>query len=255
MSNKKIIALIAAVAFLALSAVSIFTVTGFISKAKASDAKTTRVHLAFAGLITTGQAKGTPIKGGLTEVIRSTGYFNGNLHLANGTQISTSGRLEDGRIAISFYNALGAPAIRGVGKITKAGDFVGTFQVLYANKKTDTGIWSALPVAEPKEAIVLDFVGVGTAGYDQNTVYTGALVLDNETLVGTLNLPNGTIVPVTATLNKEHVLKVHLHLSKTVEIVGVGTLSHQRQLKGYTGTFTGPVNGDTGKWVAYGFHF
>ena len=109
MFKKKIIILVAVVAFLALTAVSTFAVVA--RNANASDAKTTTIHLAFTGLVTKGLAKGNPITGGLTEVVRSTGYFNGNLHLDDGTQISTSGKLDDGNINISFYNAMGAPVI------------------------------------------------------------------------------------------------------------------------------------------------
>ncbi len=253
MSKKKVIILVAVVAFLALTAISTFAVVA--RNAHASNAKTTTIHLAFTGLVTKGEAKGNPIIGGLTEVVQSTGYFNGNLHQSDGTQISTSGKLDDGNITISFYNVIGAPVIKGVGHFTKAGDFVGTFQVFYGDKKIDTGIWSALPVNEPEDVTAFSFVGVDIGGHNAGVAYTGALVLNKKTLAGTFNLPDGTIVPVTAILNKNHVLKVRFHLSEDVEIIGIGTPSHEGNLKGFAGTFTGPVHGDTGKWVAYGFSF
>lgn len=253
MSKKKIITLIAVVTFVALIAVSTFAVVA--SNAKASGARTTTIHLAFTGLVTKGKARNTPITGGLTEVVQSTGYFNGNLHLDDGTQISTSGKLDDGNITISFYNVMGAPVIKGVGHLTKAGDFVGTFQVFYNDKKTDTGIWSALPVNEPEDVTAFAFVGIDIEGHNKGTIYTGALVLNKKTLAGTFNLPGGTIVPVTAILNKDHVLKVRFHLSEDVEIIGIGTPSHEGNLKGFAGNFTGPIHGDTGKWIAYSFSF
>ena len=252
MSKKKISILVVVVVFLTLTAVSTFAVVA--RNARASDAQTTTVHLAFTALVTKGEAKGNPITGGLTEVIRSTSYFNGNLHLSDGTQISTSGKLDDGNITISFYNMIGAPVIKGVGHLTKAGNFVGTFQIFYNDKSIDTGIWSAFPVTEPKEVNTFAFVGVDTGGHNTGTVYTGTLILNKKTLSGTVNLSDGTIVPITVMLNK-HVLQVRFHLSNTIEITGIGTPSQEATLKGFAGTFTGPVYGDTGKWVAYGFKF
>ena len=253
MSKKKISILVVVVVFLTLTAVSTFAVVA--RNARASDAQTTTIHLAFTALVTKGEAKGNPITGGLTEVIRSTDYFNGNLHLSDGTQISTSGKLDDGNITISFYNVMGAPVIEGVGHLTKAGNFVGTFQIFYNNKSIDTGIWSASPVTEPKEVSTLAFVGIDTGGHNTGTVYTGTLVLNKKTLSGTVNLSDGTIVPITVMLNKNDVLNVRFHLSNTIEIMGIGTPSHENTLKGFAGTFTGPVLGDSGKWVAYGFRF
>lgn len=253
MSKKKFIALIAVVAFLALTAISAFTFVA--TRAKASDVKTTTVHLAFSGLVTTGQAKGAPFTGGLTEVVRSTGYFNGNLHLADGTQISTSGKLDDGKITLSFYDIMGAPVIKGVGHLTKAGDFVGTFQVFYQDKKVDTGIWSALPVANPKEVIALAFLGLDTKGPDKDTIYAGAIVLNEDTFVGTINLPNGAIVPVSATFDSKGHITVTFTLSSTSKIVGIGSPSHQGNFKGYAGSLVGPNVKDAGQWVAYGFRF
>ena len=253
MSKKKIVILVTVIAFLILTAVSTFAVVT--RNAHASDAKTTTLHLAFTGLVTNGQSKGSPITGGLTEVVRSTDYFNGNLHLSDGTKIATSGKLDDGKMTLSFYNAVGTPVIKGVGHLTKAGGFVGTFQVFYNNKQTGTGIWSASPVNDPGDVLAFAFAGIDTAGHDASTNYTGTLVLNKKRLMGTFNSPEGTLVSVTAILSKAHVLSVRFHLAEDVEIIGIGTPSHIGKLEGFAGTFTGPISGDTGKWVAYGFRF
>ena len=253
MSNKKkMIVFLAVVAFLAISAATtFFAVT---NGARALGAKPTTIHLAFTAYVTTGTAKGDAITGGLTEVVQSTGYFNGNLHLPDGTQISTSGKLDDGNITISFYNMLGAPVIKGIGKFKNVGDFVGTFQVLYNTKNVDSGIWSALPVTEHKEVIALAFVGLETQA---SAELTGAIVLNHKTLVGTFNLANGTIMHVSAKMlkNNPYNIRVNFHYNA---IIGYGkNVENPTNFldKGYTGPFTIKANHTKGQWEAYTFGF
>lgn len=255
MSKRKIITLIAVVAFLALTAVSTFAFVA--TRANASDAKTSTVHLAFTGIVTHGKAKGAPITGGLTEVVRSTGYFNGNLHLPDGTQVSTSGKLDERHINISFYNVMGAPIIEGVGKLTKAGDFVGTFRVLYKDKTVDTGIWSALPVAEPKHDLALAFVGIIIKGTGKNTIISGAIVLHSKTLVGTFNEPDGTILPVSAKVITNSYYNIRVSFADGA-IVGFGRNAENPANsldKGYAGPFKIAATDAVGKWVAFQFGF
>lgn len=254
MSKKKILALVATVLFLALTMVSTFAVI-HINDARASDARTTTIHLAFTGLVTYGLAKGTPITGGLTETIRSTGYFNGNLRQPDGTQTSTSGRVNDKYIEITFYDASGAPTIKGQGHFTKAGNYVGTFQVYYSDKHIDKGLWSALPIVNPGEVNAFAFVGLTIKGPAKNTTYTGAIILDEDGHAGIFNLPNGTLIPLIAKIDKKGNITVTFNLSSSSHIVGTGKPSHTGNLKGYTGTFVGPNTKDAGNWVAYRFRF
>ena len=251
-TKKKIIVFVAVAAFLAVSAATTFFTV--IHSAKASDAKPTTVHLAFTSYVTTGSGKGDAITGGLTEVVRSTGYFNGNLSVPDGTQISTGGRLDDGNITISFYNMLGTPAIEGIGKLKKAGDFVGTFQVLYNNKKVDSGIWSASQVTEPEDVVALAFVGVEIqSGAD----LTGAIVLNHKTLVGTFNLADGTIIPVSAKLLKHNSYNIHVDFNHDA-IIGYGkNIENPANFldKGYTGPYTIKATDTKGQWEAYTFGF
>ncbi len=252
MSKKKIMVLVAVVAFLAISAATTFFAVAH--SANASGAKTTTVHLAFTGYVTKGKAKGAAITGGLTEVVQSTGYFNGNLHLPDGTQVPTSGKLNDGKITISFYDMLGAPVIKGVGKLTKAGDFVGSFEVLYKDKKIDSGIWSALPVAGPKEVVALAFVGVETKS---GAILSGAIVLNSKTLVGTFDLANGTIIPVSAKVLTKNYYDIRVSFNNGA-IVGYGKNAKNpanSSDKGYVGLFKVKATGAEGKWIAYTFGF
>src|SRR5579884_4271728 len=159
---------------------------------------TTTVSLAFTGLITSGANSGTALTGGLTIGIRSDGFFNGNFHLPDGTQISVSGRVRsNGKLNITFYTSSGQPFITGQGRLNAAGEYVGPFQVYSGGKQVAWGIWSALPVASPDKVLALAFVGTTTKGPDAGVSYSGAIVLNSSTLVGTMNLPNGAIVGVT----------------------------------------------------------
>ena len=253
-TKRKILVLGIALALLTFAAISAFTAF-HINTAKASDARTTTLHLAFTGIVTNGISKDTPITGGLTEIVRSTGYFNGNLHQPDGTQISTSGKIFKKQIEITFYDALGTAVIRGQGHLSSSGNYIGTFQVYYSDNHIDTGLWSALPVTHTKEVIALDFVGIDTDGLDASSVYTGAIILNDDTLAGTFNLPNGASIPVVAKVGSKGTLTVTFRFSSSSKIVGTGAHSHVSELTGYSGTFVGPNSSDAGNWVAYKFRF
>ncbi len=255
MSKKTILVLVAAVGFLALSVFSTLFFVQTRSAVHASGGKTTPVNLAFTGLVTTGKAKGAVITGGLTEVVQSNGYFNGSLHLPGGVQIPTRGRIVGKNINITFDYTKGAPIIKGEGDLEKTGGFVGRFQVFYKDKKIDTGTWSALPVARPKDSLALAFVGATVKGSDAGTTYSGAIVVDDKTHKGTFNTAAGAIIPVSAKFDAKGVITVVFHISSKVEIVGQGSPVQQATLKGYTGAFVGPKSGDAGKWAAYFFGF
>ena len=220
---------------------------------------TTTVSLAFTGLITSGANSGTALTGGLTIGIRSDGFFNGNFHLPDGTQISVSGRVRsNGKLNITFYTSSGQPFITGQGRLNAAGEYVGPFQVYSGGKQVAWGIWSALPVASPDKVLALAFVGTTTKGPDAGVSYSGAIVLNSSTLVGTMNLPNGAIVGVTGTLLSNGHIKVVFDLGDGAKITGYGkpTENPANGLdKGFKGPFYGPVSGDMGRWVAYFFNF
>jgi hypothetical protein len=188
----------------------------------------------------------------LTEAVKSDGTFKGNLHLPGGALVPTDGKITSPFISITFYNAMSAVKITGTGKLEKAGDFIGRFQVFYANHKVDDGIWSALPIANPKSVIALAFLGADDKGTDTGAVYTGAIVLDSKTLDGTFNLPNGAVVPVTGKLFSNNHIHVEFHLSATSKIVGEGDpiLTSTNTLAGFKGGFRGPQSNDLGRWVA-----
>ncbi len=253
MSKKKILVLVATLGFLALAVAS--TVTFANVRAASAAYSTTTVHLAFSGLVTTGKLKGTPLTGGLTEAVKSDGTFKGNLHLPGGALIPTDGKISSPFISITFYNAMSAVKITGTGKLEKAGDFIGRFQIFYKDHKIDNGIWSALPIASPKSVIALAFLGADDKGPDTGAVYTGAIVLNSKTLDGTFNLPNGVVVPVQGKLLSNNHIHVEFLLSASSKIVGEGdpVLSSTNTLVGFKGGFRGPQAGDLGRWVAVVF--
>lgn len=257
MSKKTIMLLVGAAGFLALTVLSTVFFVMSQSAAHASSGKPATVNLAFSGLITAGKQKGSAITGGLNEVIQTTGYFNGNLHLPDGTQISTSGKVDDKQISITFYNAMGAPEIKGVGQLTKAGDYVGTFKVYYKDDKVDSGIWSALPNTHPNP-VTLAFAGQDIKGPDTGTLYYGALMFGKNSLDGTLNTPDGAVIPVAIHFGEDHLIHVTFTLSNGEKIQGVGapfTKPSNGNLEGYKGSFYGPDAKDSGPWAAYLFSF
>ena len=254
MSTRKRILIVIAIALTALfmiPAMAFASPTRAVRAASASATKT--VNLAFTGVV-----PGTSVilTGGLGLNIRSDGYFNGNFHLPDGTQVSVSGELKsNGAFNITFYNMKGMPYIKGVGAPNSSGEFVGTFKVYNKDwQVVANGIWSALPVAYPSDNLSLAFVGV--VG---NTTLSGAIVLDDETLMGTFNEPNGAILPVSAKLltnNKDgYVIRVNFGDGA---IIGYGkSVSNPANGldKGFAGPFTITANGAQGKWVAYLFNY
>ncbi len=232
---------------LAITALFLLPSVSFASPRTVKVASTTKtVSLAFTGAV---PGTTTALTGGLTIGIRDTGYFNGNFHEPDGTQIAVSGKLKsNGDFNITFYTAKGAPFILGVGKPNSAGEFVGTFQIVGG----PSGIWSALPVSNAGSALALAFTGkVG------NTFLSGAIVLDGVTLKGTFNLANGAILPVSAKLLKDNKYAIRVDFGNGA-IIGYGkSVKNPANSvdKGFAGPFTVTASGAVGKWTAYFFSF
>lgn len=255
MSKKTLMTLVASLGFLALTVLSVF---GFAATHQAAHAAagSKTVHLAFTGLISAGQGKGTPLTGGLTEVVQNGGAFAGALTLPGGAKIPTTGQITGAKISITF--AVSATvSITGTGKFEKTGDYIGRFQVFAGKNKTADGIWSALPVVNNPSVIALAFVGVDDKGPDTGAIYTGAIVLNSRTLVGTFSLPTGAVIPVTAKIGADGQIRVDFHLSATTHIIGEGqpVKTTAGVLSGFAGGFKGPQVGDMGKWVSAVFTF
>ncbi len=253
MSKKTLIMLVASIGFLTLTILSAFAFVATHTSAHAAAGSKT-VHLAFTGLITAGQGKGTPLTGGLTEVVQNGGAFAGALTLPGGAKIPTTGQITGPKISITF--AVSATAsITGTGKFEKSGDYIGRFQVFAGKNKTADGIWSALPVVNNPSVIALAFVGADDKGPSAGAIYTGAIVLNSRTLVGTFSLPTGAVIPVKAKIGADGQIRVEFQLSATAKIVGEGqpVKTAAGVLSGFVGGFKGPQVGDTGKWVAATF--
>lgn len=247
----------AVVFVLALAALFLLPAISFASPTH-TKGKTVTASFAFTGLITKGAGKDTSLTGGLTIAIGEKGYFHGNFHLPDGTQISVSGRVKsDGSLKITFYNAKGHPIIKGQGTPNKDGEYTGPFQVYSGKDQVASGIWSALPVANPSNVLALAFVGKVVEGPDTGVTLAGPIVLDKSTLKGTLSLATGAVIPVSAQVNGDDI-KVVFNLGNGVQIIGTGELTENPANgldKGFKGPFSGPASGDEGKWVAYFFKF
>lgn len=243
----------------ALALLALFVLPGvsFASTHNTTQSPTTKASFAFTGLVT---GTTTAVTGGLTLDIRKDGYFNGVLKQPDGTQISNSGKIAaDGSLTITFYDAKGKPFIKGQGKPDAKGEYVGPFQVFQDGKQVATGKWSALPVSDPSSVLALAFTGTVTSGTDKGLFLSGAIVLNSKSLAGTLNLPDGTVIPLQATLsNGGKTIAVVFDLGNNTKIFGLGKLSDNPANpvdKGYVGPFIGPAADDIGQWAAYFFKF
>lgn len=236
---------------LSLAALFLLPSVSFASSRTAATANnTTTVSLAFTGLIS---GTTTALTGGLTINVRSDGYFNGNFHEPDGTQISVSGKIKsDGSLNITFYTKHGVPFITGEANAPSNGLYTGPFQVYNGDKQIASGTWSALVVAEPSEVLALAFTGsVG------NTFLSGAIVLDSQTLAGTFNTPGGSVLHVKANLLKDNQYAIKVNFGNGA-IIGYGkpTSNPANGLdKGFKGPFFVTANGAKGSWVAYDFGF
>jgi hypothetical protein len=215
---------------------------------------TKTVSYAVAGLNKTTSA---PIVGGLTISIRNTGYFNGNFISPESTQTSVSGKVESkGKITITFYTREGKPFIKGQGTGSIGSGYTGPFQVFDKNKKQiATGLWRAVPVANPDSIKAMAFAGEIVKGAHTGLLLSGPIILNKSTWKGYLYAQNGTNVPVTATFsngNKSIKLVFYGGVTATGKLVDN---SFNRLNKGYTGTLSGPARNDQGKWAAFYTHF
>jgi hypothetical protein len=210
---------------------------------------------AFTGLITSGQNQGTVLTGGLTITIGNDGYFHGNFHEPDGTQVSVSGQAkQDGSLTIAFYTPGGQPFIRGEGMLN-GNEYTGPFQVYSGDKQIASGIWSALAVADPSKVLALAFTGKTLSGPDKGAMYEGAIVLNSQSLAGTFNLPDGTVVMVQGKLKHNGHIKVVFDLGGNKAITGYGKPVNNGNEKGFAGPYFGPATGDKGWWSAYFFGF
>lgn len=244
----------------ALALTALFLLPGVSFAATHSAARTkpftnTTVSTAFTGQVTKGQLKHTILTGGLTLSIDGSGNFTGTFKQANGSVLNVKGTLDSsGNLKITFFNN-GAPFIYGQGTLnTSTGEFTGPFQVVAGGKQISSGIWSALIIANPGNSVALAFGGQTMQGPDSGAKYYGAIVLDGSTLTGTFNLPDGTIVPVSAQAKSNGHIVVTFQLGSQ-HILGKGRPYVNGSEKGYDGPYYGPRKGDVGMWTAYLFSF
>ncbi len=201
--------------------------------------KVTTVSLAFTATVPNTTVA---LTGGLKLGFTKSGSFDGTFTQPDGSKLGVGGKLQStGDFNIIFYNNKGSKYIVGVGKLNAMGVFVGTFQI----KNGPSGIWSAIPVANPAGVLALAFTGkVGT------TFLSGAIVLDAKTLKGTFNLPSGAVLPVSATLIKNSYYQIKVDFGGGA-IIGYG----KSTATGFAGPFTVTASGAKGKWVANVFGF
>ena len=211
---------------------------------------TSTAFYAFTGLITKGAQKGTPLTGGLSLLLANSGTFTGAYHRPDTSSLSVKGLTKsDGSIAISFLKNK-ADYVKGQGTANASHEYTGVFQMFNAKKEVSTGIWSAIP-ADPKAMTALAFEGTVKQGQDKGSPMAGAIVLNNKTMTGSLLEANGNVSAAKAKLLNGG-KKIQVHIGNNIVSNGKAVTT---PLKGYQGSFTGPLTGDMGIWEAFFFSF
>ncbi|MEO8972599.1 MAG: hypothetical protein ABI406_13500 [Ktedonobacteraceae bacterium] len=211
--------------------------------------------VAFTGLINNGEGKGAVITGGLAFLIGRTGKFTSTFKETNRVQLPVKGQIgSNASLTITFFKA-DNPYLTGQGTINMTtNEATGVFQILSNGKQVASGIWSWLPT-DQNPSIGLAFGGHTLQGPDKGMQINGAITLDNSTLMGNLNLPDGTIIPTSATIDGSGNINVFFDLGNGFFISALGHPITNGIEKGYAGAYGGPQKGDQGKWRAYFFSF
>lgn len=247
---------------LSLSALLLLPTVSFAASRHATETKSWNSEkpqplfdVAFTGLINKGEGKGAVITGGLAFLIGRTGKFTSTFKETNQVQFPVQGQFSGmNSITFTFFKN-DTPYITGQGTINiSTNEAVGVIQVLSKGKQVASGIWSWLPT-DQSPSIGLTFGGQTFQGPDKGTKIYGAIALDSSTLMGNLNLPDGTIIPTSATIDGSGNITVFFDLGSGFIITGIGHPITNGIEKGYAGSYLGPQKGDLGKWRAYFFSF
>lgn len=219
------------------------------SKKAPGQTSNTTVHYAFTGIITKGVQKSTTLSGGLTLNVDHTGTFMGTYHTPDGSMLDVNGMgKSDGSIDLTMFKH-SMVYLKGQGKVNANREFLGTFQMFQMGKQNSSGFWSAI-LANPKSMTGLAFQGKVMQGKHKGSLLAGAILIDNQTLHGTLLDAAGNLTPCRVTLNKaEKAIKIAIGSS----IVSTGQLDKSN--KSYKGKFMGPATNDMGDWEASIFSF
>jgi hypothetical protein len=244
MSKRMNFVVVVALAFAALLLLPL-AASAASKKAPAS----TTIYYAFTGIITKGVQKSTTLVGGLALNVDHTGAFMGTYHAPDNSMLDVNGMgKSDGSInlTMSKHNMV---YLKGQGKVNANREFLGTFQTFQMGKQSSSGSWSAI-LANPKNMTGMAFQGQVIQGQHKGSLLAGAILLDNQTLKGTLLDAAGNLTPCHATLNKAgKAIKIVIGSN----IVSTGQLNNSS--KSYKGEFMGPATNDMGNWEASIFSF
>ena len=267
MSRLKMISaiIIATIALAALCVVPIMTFAAPAhSSAKHVNQETPTIgYYAFNSTIRQGQNRLAAITGGLTLTIRHSGDFFGKFVQIGKVYQNVNGKIVNGSWSLTIFQGNGV-AINAAGTAVNSTEVAGTFQVFNSGKLASAGIWSALAAPGPASQLSLVVVGRVSSGPDSKLALTGPIILNATSLSvgkpvsGTLNLSDGTVYTVNASVDRLGHLEVNIGVgSKTWHVIGTGIPFYNGQLeaKGFSGSFVGPREHDSGTWVGTFFKF
>ena len=220
-------------------------------------------YYAFNSTIRQGQNRLASITGGLTLTIRHSGDFFGKFVQIGKVYQNVNGKIVNGSWTLNIFEGNGV-VMNAAGTALNSTEVTGTFQVFNSGKLASAGTWSAL--AAPGPASQLSFVidGRVNQGPDTKNPLTGPIILDatslsaGVTVSGTLNLSDGTIYVVHASVDRLGHVEVNIGVgSKTWHVIGTGIPFYNGniQAKGFSGSFVGPREHDSGTWLGTFFKF
>lgn len=220
-------------------------------------------YYAFSGTVTQGQNRLSPTVGGLTLTIRQSGDFFGKFVQIGKVYQNVNGKIVNGSWTLNIFQGSGV-VMTATGTAVNSTEVAGTFQVVNSGKQVSAGMWSAVTTAGPASRLSMEFNGRVSSGPDSKLNLIGPIILvatslkAGVTVGGTLNFSDGTVYGVTASIDHTGHLEINLGVGlPSWHVIGTGTPFYNGQLeaKGFSGSFVGPRQHDSGTWVGTFFNF
>lgn len=195
-------------------------------------------------------------QGGLTLHINADGTFLGQEVTNPHSSENVSGNFQDnGAIFLTMYFGRGT-YWHGKAQSERDGRYIGKFVVTFADIILRSGLLSLVPVFNPAQKVAIDISAIATTGPEQGTPFGGVMILDDhDNDRGKISLPDGSVVAISTHIVQSK-MSFTFHQERHQRIVATGTSSILGgTVVKFTGTFVGPLQGDTGTWYGYPFTF
>ncbi|HLJ35493.1 MAG TPA: hypothetical protein VKU38_17695 [Ktedonobacteraceae bacterium] len=108
--------------------------------------------------------------------------FSGNFNAPASPAAPVQGQISGNQITFSFNDPDGGRVIQATGAASASGQYTGTFNVSMSARQNivASGVWSALPVANPGAVFAFALHSVITQGPDKGTAFSAAVVVDKK---------------------------------------------------------------------------